>query len=337
MAQCIYYDITYNNWKRYNDMYDIQQEFIRIFKEKAPQGMNPVDLLTDIIPMKKEVAYRRLRGEKSFTLNEVARIATYLEISLDDILHYRVDNPYNTGFIKIDTSEPFYEYYRAILPIIDSLKIVKGSPDSTCYFATNKIPNIQLLKYPVLSKFRLFKYLYQCRKEIIPRKMSEIIIPDYVREAEVTFSNEIRKIKTCGVWTKDIFAPYVKDILYFSEIGLLSDEEIQLMKKEMNILLNELIQAATHGITESGTPFVAYLLNTFLDVDYTYIENDTFNINAINIFGINLYSFSEPDFCDGMKDWFDSLLKYAVLISESGVVDRINFFKQQQDLLNTIG
>jgi hypothetical protein len=315
---------------------NIQQEFFRIFKEKTPPGVNPVDLLTEIIPINKKAAYRRFKGEKPFTLNEVAKIATYLKISLDDILYSRVENPYNTYLIKTDTSEPFYEYYKMFLPIVDSLKTIKEDRNATFHFAVNRILNTQLFRYPALSKFRLFKYLYQSRKESVPKKMSEIVIPPHIRAIEETYCSGMQEINTCGLWTKDIFVPYVKDISYFSKIGLLSKEEIQLMKEELTALLDELRQITMHGAMKSGASFKVYLLNTSLDTSYFYIESETFSTYSTNIFGINLYSFSEPDFCHYMKEWFDSLLKYAVLISKSGVVDRTNFFKQQQHLLDAI-
>lgn len=44
-------------------------------KERIPQDMNLANTLADILCMGKEAVYRRLRGEVSFTIDEVALLS----------------------------------------------------------------------------------------------------------------------------------------------------------------------------------------------------------------------------------------------------------------------
>ena len=58
-------------------------ELINILKKRTSEKQNTVDLLMDIVSIGKEAAYRRLRGEIPFTLEEAVSICSRLNVSLD--------------------------------------------------------------------------------------------------------------------------------------------------------------------------------------------------------------------------------------------------------------
>ena len=53
----------------------ILNELIAVMKERVPQGQNLASVLADILFMGKEAVYRRLRGEVSFSIEEIATIS----------------------------------------------------------------------------------------------------------------------------------------------------------------------------------------------------------------------------------------------------------------------
>ena len=53
----------------------ILNELISTMRERIPQDMNLANTLADILCMGKEAVYRRLRGEVSFTIDEVALLS----------------------------------------------------------------------------------------------------------------------------------------------------------------------------------------------------------------------------------------------------------------------
>ena len=70
----------------------ILNELISTMKERIPQDMNLANTLADILCMGKEAVYRRLRGEVSFTIDEVALLSQKLGISIDQIVGSHVSN-----------------------------------------------------------------------------------------------------------------------------------------------------------------------------------------------------------------------------------------------------
>lgn len=70
----------------------ILNELISTMRERIPQDMNLANTLADILCMGKEAVYRRLRGEVSFTIDEVALLSQKLGISIDQIVGSHVSN-----------------------------------------------------------------------------------------------------------------------------------------------------------------------------------------------------------------------------------------------------
>ena len=64
----------------------IVNELITAMKARVPEKQNLAGYLADTLCMGKEAVYRRLRGEVSFTLEEVALISRRLGISIDQII-----------------------------------------------------------------------------------------------------------------------------------------------------------------------------------------------------------------------------------------------------------
>ncbi len=317
-------------------MNHFNQELIRIIKEKTPEGTNPVDLLYEVIPIKKESLYRRLRGEVSFTLEEVLQIAVKLQISLDELLSYKPKGIYKINMIKVDDENMISGYFTILEQLLTNLRYIGIQSNSMYYCANNTLPLSQTYTYPTLSKFRIFTHNYQFRKDTLPKKMSEIIISPEVRKMEEIYISELQHIPTTCIWTNNIFLPIVTEIQYFSEMGVLSKEDIISLKEEMYDLLSNLENNTSRGETSFGSPFFVYLSNNYFENNCLYIETPTFKSTSIKVFGFNIFSSTEVELCDNMKRWITSLIRYSVPISKSGIVERVQFFKRQREFIDSL-
>ncbi len=317
-------------------MIDLHQELMRIIKEKTPESMNPVDMLSELLSIKKEAAYRRLRNESFLTLDEVVQIAVGLNISLDELIQRKQENEYRISMLRMSGDDLFTGYYQTIVQIINALDIMSINPSSFFYGTNNKPLHSHILKYPTISKFRIFTSDHQFRKESVPKKMSDFVIPHEIRKLEESFIEKIQKITIHNIWSKDLFIPFVTDIQYFLEIGLLSTEEVTLLKNEAIALLKELEKSLLTGKMESGAPFYAYISNTYIDTNYIYMECPFFTACSVNVFGINFYSSTDPELSNNVKEWIESIMKYSTLISGTGLVERMNFINDQYKILDKL-
>lgn len=316
-------------------------EVIKEIKRRLPNGVTLLDFFTEIIPMKKEAAYRRLRGEIPLTLKEVLQVVSYFHLSLDKIFKVKEEGTYTSNIIRMSGKNLMDAYCKTMDNFIRIMRYIKTDPDANIFGAINLLPTSHVLKYPTISKFRFFKWAYQCRNTPTPLKFSEIEIPPRVRGFEKAYLEEHQQITTHLICIKELFRPFLNDVHYFSELGLVAQEEVKTLQEETYMLLDDLEEDVSAGETKAGAPFSVYMANTYFEANYIYAEGNSTKASSINIFGINHLSSLEKEICDDTKEWIESLMRFSTLISKSGEIEKVNFFNLQRkfvekpDTINT--
>ena len=134
---------------------------IESMKEKIPEGANLANLLMDILYIGKEAVYRRLRGEVPFTFTEAAVISQKLGVSLDQLIGANFGGNALFGLNIVHYADPVETYYAMIDGYAKIFRELKREPESELATSSNIIPQTLYMKYDMLSRFRLFKWMYQ--------------------------------------------------------------------------------------------------------------------------------------------------------------------------------
>ena len=66
---------------------ELQQQLFQLIKSKLPGDTSVAEELSELLKISSDSAYRRMRGEKSITLDEFYKIATHYKISVDQLMN----------------------------------------------------------------------------------------------------------------------------------------------------------------------------------------------------------------------------------------------------------
>lgn len=310
------------------------QEAIR---NRLPKGANMANTLMDILGIGKEAIYRRLRGEVPFSLYETSLIAKRFGISLDAIIS--INNSENLIFEF--KSLRFYNLreidYKMLEEFLGVLKYAAQEPYSDLVFTANIFPQYPSFRYPILGKYHSFKYMYlnQHLGEIQP--FHEIDFPKNLEQIFKDIINESMNIKqSCYIWDSTIFHSIVKDIKYFQSIRLIREEDIKLIKDELHRLLIYLENIAANGRFETGNRVQIYISNIYSDTGYSYLETNSISLSMVSAFTFNYVVSLEAQTLARVKEAIISMKRVSTLISESGEIQRIKFFKTQREIIDTL-
>lgn len=119
-------------------------------------------------------------------------------------------------------------------------------------------------------------------------------------------------------------------IVYFGSIGLISEEELKLLKYEILSLIAELEFLAATGFYPNGNSVSIYLSNIDFDFPYLYFKSDLAEFCRIDICGINNISSEDVNMCRLQNKWIKSFKKYSILITQSGEMQRFRYFEEQR-------
>lgn len=315
----------------------LNEALIAAMQSKIPDGTRLANVLIDILFIGKEAVYRRLRGEVPFTLNEAAIIARQLGISLDNTVGSKMTENalFDLSIIGID--DPIENYGKIITSYSEMYRSIKDLDNTEIGIAANLIPQIFYLKYIHLSKFRLYKWVYQNDKNNAYNSYADIVIPDHIRELQKEYVRIAQYVKTT-IYILDnyIFNNFIRDVEYFINIHLLSEKDVELIKEDLLHLLDDLEEYTTKGKFKTGTSLQVYISNVNFEATYTYLTSPVTNLASFRLFSINAVYSSDPLIYNYNKDFILSLKKYSTLISESAEMKRIQYFNKQRELVQSL-
>ena len=315
----------------------IVKELINEMKERIPQGQNLANYLTDTLYMGKEAVYRRLRGEVAFTFDEIAVISHNLGISIDQIIGNHLSNRVTFDLNLLHSPNLYESYHEIVERYLRIFSSMKEDGNAEIYSATNTIPFTLYSSYEYLSKFRLCRWIYQNGKVKTPNSLSDMHVPEKIITAHKKLSEGLKRPrKTFFIWDSDIFQSFVKEIKYFAGLNMLSDDDIEVMKQELNRLLDEMEQIAARGEYPNGNKVYLYLSNINFEATYTFLEKGSFQLCMFRLYAINYMDSQHPEICRAQKEWIQSLKRYSTLISQSGEIQRMIFFTKQREIVDTL-
>ena len=236
----------------------------------------------------------------------------------------------------VDSSQPFETYYSILEKQVELFRKAKEEEYSEIGTSSNIIPLTLSLNYNMLSKFRLFKWMYQ-NDNIKCKHFEEMEIPQKIVDKQKEYANAINHIHSVDyIWDNMIFSHLINDIQYFCDIHLISDEDKNLLKEELFRVADDLEELATRGKSQMGNDIRIYISNINFEATYSYLDTNTVQLSLIRIYSINSISTQDSEMFRGLKEWIQSLKKFSTLISESGEMQRIQFFKQQREIIGTL-
>ncbi|MBL0129822.1 MAG: hypothetical protein IPP43_00790 [Chitinophagaceae bacterium] len=115
----------------------IQAAFFHHIKTLLPEHIALVDAIADILDISNDSAYRRIRGEKPISLEEMQKLAVQYKISLDQFMNLQSDAFIFSGRLTNPTDSAFDEWLTSIYQNFSYLNSFKSKH---LYFLTKDIP-----------------------------------------------------------------------------------------------------------------------------------------------------------------------------------------------------
>lgn len=301
-----------------------------------PNKTELVNKIGNILYLGKEALYRRMRGEVPFTLEEAALLCYHFGISFDGLKEI---TPLKRPFLfKIaNYSNPKSIDYKLVNEFVDFLDFIKDKPGTEIGTAAKLIPDAFHLNYPYISRFYLFKWMYQYDNFNTVRKFDEIPADEKLLEILKNMRELFQCIKNSYyIFDQRIFKHLVDDIKFFSEIGLINPNDLQLLKKDLYACVKDIETLASKGKNSKGNKVEIYLSNLNFEAGFSYIKSDAYKLSTIRAFTMYDISSSDVIAYENSLKWMNSLKRASNMISESGEAERMKFFNKQYETIDTL-
>ncbi len=324
----------------FNFMYSqLNDKLIHAMRDRLPEGENLAHVLMDILSLGKEAAYRRLRGDIMFTFEDVAKISRKFGFSLDKIIGEGLVLDNNKwAFIDMDafyTSTGYADQYKQKMKLFaDIFQNLSNHPQSIARMALKRLPYFFTLPYKNLTLFRHYKRTYLSFGLNPGFRFADFVMFQDMEDEELQLLKKSMSIpKNLLILERDVFSNMMKDINYFYLRKLINQEEFAQLKGELLEVLSDLENITATGAFASGSEISVYLLDVALDASYTHFETRNFECAIQYTYFVDTLSFYNPKICQMQKNWIESLKRYSTLISQTGEMQRMEFFNEQKKMM----
>ncbi|MBC7383909.1 MAG: hypothetical protein H7296_13140 [Bacteroidia bacterium] len=320
----------------------IQEHFIQRVKTTVSPNVSFVDELADLLRISTDSAYRRIRCETLFNIEEITLICKHFRVSFDpDIQH--MSNKVTFDYLKLDDKKENFKLW--LMYLASDVKKIGSSPNNQIIFAADDVPVWHHFNNEHLTAFKLFYWL----KSILnaPEYSELLFNVNHIDMAMINSATEILKnydqINSTEIWTEDTINSTLKQVEYFWESGYFENKPdalhiCDLLIEELNIIFKKASKSSkliSQGQSEKEN-FKLYksevmignnsILANIGSTKLAYVSNNTFN----------MMSTTSADFVHENELWINNLLRKSTLISGFAEKQRNQFFKVLRDKVEVV-
>lgn len=324
-----------------NQLPSLQQILFQQIRNNVPDNLSFVHEIAELLEISYDSAYRRIRGEKELSLDELVKLSRRFEISLDALLGIESNN---IVFRKYALSSGKFVIRDWLLRIREDIKRIHMAREKEIIYSAKDPPIFHYFHFPEIAAFKFFFW----EKTIFdfPEYEDKMFRIDDTNPEIVDIGHEIlrsaTKIPTTEIWNEDTFKILMNQIEYYWVSGYFAkkDDMVNLLDKLEKWIIHIKKQAEVgykflYGQPSEGIPnsFTMYENEVILNDNSIYVRLGdqagtylTFNV-------ISLLVSRDPDFCADVEHHMRNLMKKSNLISVSGEKERNRFFNKMLHLI----
>ncbi|MCB2220265.1 MAG: hypothetical protein KQI35_07725 [Bacteroidetes bacterium] len=320
-------------------MPDLSHTQIVLFEEiktKLPENESFVHVIAELLGLSYDSAYRRIRGEKTISLEELYTLCTHFGISVDSLFDIRSGKiVFNSMAIepgKVSTKEWLQN-------ILLNIQQIQQAREKSIIYAAKDAPFFHYFHIPELASFKMFfweKTLFQFpgyQGKKFSLKESHDELQDIGRKILMTYS----KLPVTEIWNEDTFYIMLRQIEYYWISGLFENKDdimilfdrlkdwIEHLQMQAELGFQFLYGTEPQGVEEN---FKLYENEVVLNDNTVLVSTSHSTMSFLTYNVINLLSTTDPVFCEKINFFLQGLIKKSTLISSSAAKVRRRFFNQ---------
>jgi hypothetical protein len=312
-------------------------------KDGLQPHLSLVDEVAQLLNISNDSAYRRIRGEKGISFEELQVLCSHYKISLDQFLHLQSDSFIFSGKLKSLSADPFGDY---LADVLQNFRYFNSFAKRHLYLLLKDISPFVHFQVPELSTFKFFFWMKSIlHREDLKGVKFDLNDPRYepYRETSRLVMDEYNRIPITEIWNPESINSSLRQIDFYRESGSFKNRgDAMLLFDKMEELVSHIEKQAEHGVKfrigtspeNSSTEFRMYVNELVLGDNTHLVELDGTRITFLNHSVLYFVGTRDSRFNNAMFENLENLEKKSTLISSVGEKERTVFFNK---LRNKIG
>jgi hypothetical protein len=312
----------------------VQQIFFQHIKSSLAPHLSLVDEVAELLKISNDSAYRRIRGEKPLSFEEMKTLCVHYNLSLDQLFHLNNNSYLFSGHLTNNDNfgiESYLEY------LLNQLEFFNTFANRELFYNGKDMFIFHCFGFPDLTVFKIFFWM----KTILqyPIEGKEIVLLETIRQSifKITakMTEAFNKLPIVEIWNDDSLNATLRQIDYYRQSRIFPSDEYALKiytnLLDMVVHIEKQAEAgckfAVGGKPNAASPSYKFYMNEFIlgDNCNLVILNNT-KLVFINHSVLNVMVTKDPAFAEYTYMHFQNMMRKSTLMSFVGEKERRKFF-----------
>lgn len=316
------------------DQPGVQQIFFQHVKSNMAAHLSLVDEVAELLGISNDSAYRRIRGEKPLSFEELKTICAHYRISLDQLFQIN-NNSFLFSGPLINKDNFGIEMY--LEHLLNQLNYFNSFEQRELYYISKDIFIFHCFGFHELTVFKIFFWM----KTVLqyPMEGKDMQVLESLRENVFTLTKKMieayTKLPSLEIWNDNSIDATIRQIDYYRQSKIFPSDQFALnIYKSLHEMIDHVEKQAEAGCkfsinskpTLASAPYKFYV-NEFMMGDNCNLAilNNT-KVVYINHSVLNIIMTKDPVFAEYTYQHAQNLIRRSTLMSYVGEKERRKFF-----------
>jgi hypothetical protein len=321
----------------------VQEILFQTIKTKLPPNISFVHDLSELLGISYDSAYRRIRGEKELSLEELKSICLHYGVSIDSLLNFKSNQ---VIFNSLALGEDGFTFENWLQSLLEGIKRIHACHGREIIYAAKDLPVFYYFEFPEIAAFKIYFW----HKTLIPtseyeNKLITLEAPEHLYEIGRQMLTHYIKIPTIEIWSEATIASILRQIEFCYVSGFFEhtkdvfrlcdvlDSWLSHVQHQAECGFQYRLGSPAEGIENSYKLYNNEVLvsdNTILvTMDGQKTSYYTYNV-------INQLITTNPVFCNQVDRTLRNLMQKSTLISGTSAKERYRFFNALHEKVRTL-
>lgn len=313
----------------------IQQLFFDSIRQRLPGHISVVHEIADILELSYDSAYRRLRGDKDLSIEEMKVLSTRFGISIDSLFGNNNADILFQPF-KMRSEETGFEDWLRVR--ISEIAKVKEARTKEVIMVARDLPIFYYFDFPELAAFKVYfwKKMLLHYPEYHDKLFNISDIPvDLINLGKHVLSS-YNTAKVIEIWCQETFTRLMQQIEFCRVSGFYPNKQVATtLFEKYEALIRHMQDQTEQGckfhlgqtVTEDGDENMKIFYNEVLLIDNTvFIQRDGIKKILMTHNSLDLLTTTNPFFCNQVEKSLRVIMKTGNHISGTSGLECNRFF-----------
>ena len=312
----------------------VQDNLFRYLKNRLPGETSLPDIISEVLHISTDSAYRRIRGETPLVLDELLAICHHFNLSMDQVLESRTDM---VLFKNTRVHNQQFTYQQYLDRLKKQLVLLEQQPEKQVIYMSKDLPVFYNFYFRPLIAFRYFFWMkiHLSHPGFEDKQFDIELLPPPVEQISRELIQVYNQLPSTEIWNVESINSTISQIEFSRASGHFANlSDVRTVYDALEDSIRHIQEQVEQGCKylpgeEPGAvpQSLRFFTNRVLLGDNTILAI-TGNVKTayINYGHLNYLETNDTNFCDALKDDFENLMRRCTLLSGTGERQRNIFF-----------